>query len=226
MATYRYYDVRRDVYEKCSNKKLQKVRSFADMKRLFKVGYWIMLVAMVISAISCLILFFVASNSIWYIIPFSVMILVSIISEFFGGKMYNVEARKKELQEHSESLEKYIDDIQSTLSAHKIITRAQRDVLKAECEKQIEYHNKNFKSVSGKIYDMLIGIPLGALISALICKSSAEDTFIVSIISLIVLGLMVIGIASVVKKVAYYSEGHFKDQHLLNVLNELEYLDD
>lgn len=226
MATYRYFNVRRDVYEKCSNKKLQKVRSFADMKRLFKVGYWIMLVAMVISTIIYLILFFLASNPIWCIIPFSVMILVSIISEFFGGKMYNAEARKKELQEHSESLEKYINDIQTTLSAHKITTRVQRDALKAECEKQIELHNKNFKSVSDKIYDMLIGVPLGALISALIYKSSSEDSVIASIVALIILGLMVIGIASFIKKVAYYSEGHFKDQHLLNVLNELEYLDD
>ncbi len=226
MATYRYFNVIRDIYEKCSNKKLHKVRSFADMKRLFKAGYWIMLIAMVISAISYLTIFFFASNLMWCFIPFSVMILVSIFSEFFGGKMYSAEARKEELQKHSESLEEYIDDVKTTLSAHKITTRAQRDVLKAECEKQIELHNKNFKSVSGKICDMLIGVPLGALISALIYKSSSEDTVIASIVALIVLGLMVIGISSFIKKVAYYSEGHFKDQHLLNVLNELEYLDD
>ena len=185
-----------------------------------------MLIAMVISAISYLTIFFFTSNLIWCIIPFSVMILVSIFSEFFGGKMYNAEARKEELQQHSESLEGYIDDVKTTLSAHKITTRAQRDVLKAECEKQIELHNKNFKSVNDKIYDMLIGVPLGALIAALIYKSSAEDTVIASIVALIVLGLMVIGIARFIKKVAYYSEGNFKDQHLLNVLNELEYLDD
>ena len=71
---------------------------------------------------------------------------------------------------------------------------------------------------------MLIGVPLGALISALIYKSEGSDIIVTQIISIIVIGLMIIGIANAIKKLSYYSDGHFKDQYLLDALNESEYL--
>ena len=40
----------------------------------------------------------------------------------------------------------------------------------------------------------------------------------------LILGLMIIGVSNILKKITYYSDGHFKDQYLLDVLNELEYL--
>ena len=226
MATYRYFDVRRDVYEKCSNKKMRKMRYFAEMKKLFKVGYWILLIAMLVSLIICLLMLFLCNTPFLCLIPGSVIIVLSIVGEFWGGNMYNDEARKKELQEYSESLEQFIFEVQNILQKHKINTREQRNVLKEECKKQISLHSENFKSISRKVYDVFVGIPLGALISAIIYKSSADDAILLSIVFLIICGIVVISAANLIKKVAYYSEGHFKDQYLLNVLNELEYLDD
>ena len=72
---------------------------------------------------------------------------------------------------------------------------------------------------------MLIGVPLGAFISALIYKSEKSDIIIEQLVVIILFGLMIIGVASVIKKITYYSDGHFKDQYLLDVLCELEYLD-
>ena len=40
--TYRYYLVRRAIYEKDPTSKLKKCRNLKDMKRLFKLPYWIM----------------------------------------------------------------------------------------------------------------------------------------------------------------------------------------
>ena len=96
--------------------------------------------------------------------------------------------------------------------------------MKKECERRITQHNQNYRSVSNKVFDMLIGVPLGALISALIYKSESSDIIVAQIISIIVIGLMIIGIANAIKKLSYYSDGHFKDQYLLDALNELEYL--
>lgn len=71
---------------------------------------------------------------------------------------------------------------------------------------------------------MLVGVPLGAFVSALIYKSESVDIVIEQLFVIIVLGLMTIGAANVFKKITYYSDGHFKDQYLLDILNELEYL--
>lgn len=85
-------------------------------------------------------------------------------------------------------------------------------------------YKEKCKSISSKIYDVAIGVPLGALVSAIIFKSSGEDTLITNIIAVILLGFMIIGIVKAVNQLRYYSEGYFKDQYLLDVLNELEYL--
>ena len=225
MATYRYYNVRREIFEKCSEKKLHKLRSFADMKRLFKVSYWIMLIGMILFALILMCLLLFRCNPLLSLIPLVGMTTISIVSELSGYKMYNAEARSKEWEEQRDSLDEYIKDVNEIFESHKITSREQRDALKRECEEQIKLHDKNFKSISNKAYDMLIGVPFGALISALIYKSSETDIMISSIVCLIIIGLAIIVIARVFKVLAYYSEGHFKDQYLLNVLNELEYLD-
>lgn len=224
MATYRYWDVRRDVYEQCSNNPLKKYRTFADMKKLFKTSYWLTLIGMVVCLIAYIVLFFAFPNKFYWLIPVGCTFILEIISEFFGWKMYNPSERRKELNKKNANLERYIKNIKNILKEHNIVTKEQRETLKRECEKQLSLHSKNYKSVSNKVFDMLVGVPLGAFISALIYKSESTDIIVGQLIAIIILGLMIIGTANVFKKITYYSDGHFKDQYLLDVLNELEYL--
>lgn len=225
MATYRYLEIRRDIYEHCSNNMLKKFRTFADMKKLFRTSYWSLLIGMLVCLVAYFALFFIFPNKGYWLIPVGCTFVLSIISEFFGAKMYNPAERKKELSEKSANLEKYIESIKTVLNKHGIVTKEQRAVLKQECEKQLSLHSNNYKSVSNKVFDMLIGVPLGAFISALIYKSEESDIIIEQLVVIILFGLMIIGVVSVIKKITYYSDGHFKDQYLLDVLRELEYLD-
>ena len=39
--TYKYYDVRQDIYETCSDKKLKGFRTWSETKKLFKTFHWI-----------------------------------------------------------------------------------------------------------------------------------------------------------------------------------------
>lgn len=224
MATYRYWDVRRDVYEQCSNNPLKKYRTFADMKKLFKTRYWLILIGMITCLIACIVSFFVFPNKFCWVIPVGCTFILTIISELFEGNMYNPSERKKELKENSDNLERYIENIKSILKKHNIVTKKQREALKNECEKQLSLHSKNYKSVSNKVFDMLVGVPLGAFISALIYKSESVDIIIEQLFAIIIMGLIIIGVANIFKKITYYSDGHFKDKYLLDVLNELEYL--
>lgn len=224
MATYRYLDIRRDIYEQCSNKALNKFRTFSDMRKLFTRSCWFLLFGMLIFLILYISLFLINPGSFLWLIPVGGILLLSIIGELFGGQMYNPTERKKELDEHSSNLEMYVENIQTTLNGHGIITKAHRDTLRKECEQQLSIHNSRFQSVSNKIFDMLIGVPLGAFISALIHKSEGADFVISQLFIILILGLIIISISNILKKITYYSDGYFKDQYLLDILNELEYL--
>ena len=67
----------------------------------------------------------------------------------------------------------------------------------------------------------MIGVPLGAVISSLIYKNS--DIVVIQILSVILIGIFIIIISNIIKKINYYSDGYFKDKQLLDVLNEIEY---
>ena len=224
MATYKYLNVRRDIYEKCSDKKLKSFRSFSDIKRLFNCWFWISLLLMILCLVSLVVLTLAFPNKFYYLIPTIVCGVLIILIEFFGHRMYNSSEREKEKEKQNETLESYVRGAENVLKYHGINTKEQISALKQECQQRIDLYKEKCKSVSSKIYDVAIGVPLGAWVSAIIFKSSSEDTLITNIIAVILLGLMIIGIVKVVDKLRYYSEGYFKDQHLLDVLNELEYV--
>lgn len=223
MSTYRYWEVRRDVYDTLSKKKIKNYRSFADMKRLFARRFWIIMGGIMISLVTFLVLSFAYPNKPWYMIPCVIIIGLIIYSEFYESKMYNPIERKKEIGERNLRLEQYLDDVREVLQSHGIKTTEQITVLKEECKKQVDTHNSTFKSISGKIYDMLVGVPLGAFISALIYNDKGNEV-IINIFSLIIIGLSIISIANIFKKISYYSSGNFKDKFLLDVICELEYI--
>ena len=224
MATYKYLNVRRDIYEKCSDKKLKRFRSFSDMKRLFNCWFWISLSSMILCLVSLVVLTLAFPNKFYYLIPTTVFGVIAILIELFGHRMYNSSERDKEKKKQKATLESYVRGAENVLKFHGINTKEQTSALKQECHQRIDLYKEKCKSISSKIYDVAIGVPLGAWVSAIIFKSSSEDTLITNIIAVILLGLMIIGIVKVVDKLRYYSEGYFKDQHLLDVLNELEYV--
>lgn len=224
MATYRYWDIRSDVYEQCANMTPKKYRTFTDMRKLFKLSYWLLLIGMLVCLITYIALFLILPGTFYWLIPVCGTLLLSITSELFGNRMYNPLERKREIEEHSANLELYVENIQIVLSKHGIITKDQRSALRKECEQQLSTHSTNYKSVSNKVFDMLVGVPLGAFISALIYKSESADILVSQLFVVVILGLMIIGVSNILKKITYYSDGHFKDQYLLDVLNELDYI--
>lgn len=225
MATYKYWSVRRDIYEKCSDKKLKSFRSFSDIKRLFNCWFWISLLSMILCLVSLVVLTLAFLNKFYYLIPTTVFGVITILIEFFGHRMYNSSERDKEKEKQNATLESYVRGAENVLKSHGINTKEQMSLLKQECHQRIDLYKEKCKSISSKIYDVAIGVPLGALVSAIIFKSSGEDTLITNIIAVILLGFMIIGIVKALNQLRYYSEGYFKDQYLLDVLNELEYME-
>lgn len=75
--------------------------------------------------------------------------------------------------------------------------------------------------VGHKTYDLLIGVPLGALISSLIYAD--KDTAFVMIVAIVVIGIAIIGGIKIFGLIRFYTDGYFKDRYLLDALDELEY---
>lgn len=220
--TYKYFEVRREIYNKCSGKEVKKVRSFSDMKRLFKWSYWGMLILMFMAAAAFVVLAVALPGTLYYLIPIPVVFFVPIILEFSCDKIYNTDERNRELSEAKESYMQYIQGIKNVLESCGIDSIKKQDALREECISRLEHQANPYNAVKDKTYNMLIGIPLGALVSSVIYKNES-GTEIAQIAGLIMFGLLLMGIIKTFKTLTYYSDGHFKDRYLLEVLNEIRY---
>ena len=112
-------------------------------------------------------------------------------------------------------------NIKRVLDKNGIDTAQKRELLKNECIEILDKHKQKYISVKSRVFDMLIGVPLGALISSLIYQNNTS--VINQILVIIMLGLIIIGFSNIIKKIKFYSDGYFKDKHLLDVLNEVQY---
>lgn len=219
--TYKYYDVRRDIYDKCSDKSLRKFRTFKDMRKLFKFKFWLIFILMIMCLILSVVLLFGFPNTYWFFIPMIVLIILGIISEVQGENLYNSTERKKEIDKQCKCYDEYVKDIITVLNSNGLYSKEQWSQLKEECKLKLESHENLYKSMGNKIYNMLIGVPLGALISSLIYKNS--DAVVKSIIGIVILGVVVILIIKIFKKITFYTDGYFKDRYLMCALSELDY---
>lgn len=219
--TYKYLEVRREIYEKCSDKTLKKFRTFKEIRKLFKRDYWVLVGLMALCFIIGFILVALYPQKLWYAIPSGVCYIIFVVSEYNSEKFYNPLERTKELSESKSTYDEYTKNIIKVLNECGIDNENKRKMLKEECKNKLALHSKTHNIVNSKVYDMLIGVPLGALISSLIYKS--EEEILTPILGLIIIGVMIIIFSKVVRQLRYYSDGYFKDQYLFNVLNEVEY---
>lgn len=222
--THKYLEVRRAMYEINPTSKISSRRKFSDMVKLFKAPYLIMLVLLFLSIISYLILiiFFPNSPLLYVLIP--TMVILPLLSQISREEyLYNVLARQEELTEMSVQYTQYIIEIKMTLRNHGIDTPEKVLHLKHECETSLNIRDEKYNKLSSKTIDMLIGVPLGALIASII---KADNHIVpIAIGSIILMGIAISGFVKLIQSIGYYSEGFFKDKYLLDTLNELDYSD-
>lgn len=220
--TYKYQYIRREMYEKDPAGKLNSYRSLAEMRQLFKLPYWIMIGVLLISLISLLVfvLFYSDSPFIW--IPVVIIILELVISQIPREKyMYNDSVRANELSEVNHNYAEYVSDVWNILQNCGINSPEKLIKLKTECETSLKIREVKFAKINSKLIDMLIGVPLGALIASIIYANN--NAVPVAIGAIILIGLTILGIVKLIGTIQYYSEGYFKDKYLFDAINELDY---
>ncbi len=222
ILTYKYYEIRREMFVENPDKILKRKRNFSDIKKQFTIFHWVILFFLVVSAVICVVLGLKYSDKPFLLsIPVVIIFVCAILIEFFSDKMYNPLGRKEELKKQDEQYDKYIEKIHNILNKHGINSAKKRALLKKECEDNLIRHEEKFKIINGKTFEILIGVPLGALISSLIYKN--DDALIGQILGIIILGIFLVLLLRIIKRIIYFSDGYFKDKYLMDILNEFEY---
>lgn len=220
--TQKYYYVRREIYEQDLMSKLNSKRSFKDMVRLFKLSLWVMFGTLIFATICMIMLIILKPGTFWFLIPIVLLISVSIISQVLREKyLYHEFAREEELEKLHEDYEQYVNDIRNVLDKYRVIGKKEILQLKCECEAALKAHNQKYYKIGNKIFDMLIGVPLGALIASVIYAENSINTK--SVILIIFAGIIFAAFNKSIQFLYFYTEGYFKDKYLLDVLNELNY---
>jgi hypothetical protein len=218
--THKYYSIRRELNESNPEKGLKGFRTFEEMKKLFNVFHWTIFVFMILAMIAFIVLAVIPINHLFAFIPVGIVYICSFIYEVKGDSLLNPEAKQEELEKHDKAYSEYVDNVKEILERNGINTKAKRELLRTECESVLESNEKRFNNPRERIIDIAIAVPIGALISSLI---KTDDALIPMVFAIVIIGIMIVCILQLFKKLCFYSEGYFKDKQLLNALTEAEY---
>lgn len=222
--TRKYLEVRREIYEKNPSRKVNSYRSFKDMVRLFKLPYWIMLVVLIIALIGLITTVILTPEGPYVLIIMLSIIVVLLLSQIPREKyFFNKLERENELSEKTKDYEQYIAAVWDILKKHGIDNNDKILKLRTECETALKMRDEKFSKINNRIVDMLIGVPLGALIASIIYSNNTVVPTAIG--TLILCGLAILGVIKLAGSITFYSEGYFKDKYLLDAVNELNYFD-
>ena len=219
--TLKYYAVRRDMFEIDPSSNLKSYRSFSDLKKLLKRPFLIMLGLVVIAFIA------LASVAIFTPSPIEFLLMTLIITALLiiqiprEKYIYNEQARENELSEKKQDYEKYVKEILKIMQSNGIDSTEKVLKLKTECETALKVRDDKYTRLNSRIFDMVIGVPLGALIASIIYTDS--NAVVTSIGTIILGGLAVLGVIKLFNLINYYSAEYYKDKYLLNAISEIEY---
>lgn len=219
--THRYYKIRREIFEDNSEKPLKKLRSGSELKELYKPFHWIVFGLMIGSLIAIIVISVFVTNKLWNTVPLLIIILLTDLWEYKAEKLYNKDARKKELMSIDCDYENYLKSIYEILQNNGIKSERELNILIDECNEWLEKRDNKFRFLKRKVFEICLGIPIGALITSLMNQNSEDIS--TQTVAMLLLGLIIYALFSFVKFLSDYADGYQKDQNLLKALNEMKY---
>ena len=220
--TYKYFFIRREMYEKKIDQKLQKGRSLTQMMRLYKLPYVIILVLLLFTIISVIIISILSASAVFMLFPAILLVIADVMFDVpHEDKIYNMSEREREIEEYINHYKDYIKSARNILKKHGIDNEEKNELLKAECISRIEKCNKRFLNLKSKIIDMFVFVPLGAFITLITENNKSSE--IIPVFSVIFIGIAICMIIKAISMLLSISDTIFKDRYLLDVLTDLEY---
>ena len=93
--------------------------------------------------------------------------------------------------------------------------------LKEECLSVFKKRELKYSILNNRVFEITIGIPIGALISTII--SNDTDTITIQAAAFLLIGIVIYALISFSKFITYHTSGYWKDEQLLNALEEMDY---
>lgn len=140
---------------------------------------------------------FFSTNKLWCSIPLVILVVLVNIWEYKCEKLYNQKAREKELNDIDEKYKQYLNNTYEILKKNGINTREQLLILKNECNIVFNERENKFKILNNKVFELFIGVPIGALISSLIDENNIALSS--KVIAILIFGLIIYGIVALTK---------------------------
>lgn len=219
--TYKYEEVKREIWESKPDKILYQRRTAKEIRTTISFRFWL-LFGIAVTALIVSVILFICGLSNWCIVPLIIDFIALAISDWLGEKNYNALPRKAELNKQKERYEEYLINVKEILQGCNIENKDQIECLKAEAKEIIDKFEKRYNTVQAKIKDILIIIPLTALVE--LCWKSKADEDPMNISYFIILAIIFFLFFSIIRN-AYVH--HFssirKDYQVLQVLQELDY---
>lgn len=224
--TQHYSLIRREIYELKVSGEYLKRRTIKEMTRLFKPLYWVMFIITMLSCLATLVIIFLSYNSLinifWAFIPTLFICTVLMIMDSVSEKhLYKETARDQEVIHEKEQLKKYLKDVKKVFGKYDLNNSALA-LLKSECENRIN-NNKNKSSMfRNKIIDIIIIAPIAAILTLLVDASKQPN--IEAIVIILYLGAVLLAFIKAITPLQGVWNNTHKDQCLLDILNDLEYI--
>ncbi|MBR0542117.1 MAG: hypothetical protein IJK26_07940 [Clostridia bacterium] len=219
--TYRYYNVRREIYNHSSEKELNKYRTFKELKKLYKPFHWIIFSLMILSLVAFIIVAIAVDNKLWCSIPLLIIIVCDKLWDSKAERFYNKEEREKELKSIDSAYEEYLKTVKNILINNGIDTKVKCNCLKEECLSVFKKRELKYSILNNRVFEITIGIPIGALISTII--SNDTDTITIQAAAFLLIGIVIYALISFSRFITYHTSGYWKDEQLLNALEEMDY---
>lgn len=117
--------------------------------------------------------------------------------------------------------ENYLKSIYEILQNNGIKSERELNILIDECNEWLEKRDNKFRFLKRKVFEICLGIPIGALITSLMNQNSEDIS--TQTVAMLLLGLIIYALFSFVKFLSDYADGYQKDQNLLKAPNEMKY---
>lgn len=222
MTTTKYDFVRRAMYEKAPFQKLKQPRSIKDSLRIFKPFALILFLLAFIASLSGLVLV-VGNHHLAFALVLSAFatIILFILEKKKEAFLYEPTRRSKELFARLDDYNECLAIIGQVFNYYEIDSYEKAERLKDECEAKISRIKRPFAWLQKVIYSGLIAIPLSAYIGYKVFEKDIVTEE--KVISLLLTGLSLLIFTSFAKWLFLITEGYYKDQCLLQAINEYEY---
>ncbi len=224
--THYYTLIRREIYELRFDSKQCILRNILQMIKLFTVFHWVLFFIVIGSLAFEAVMLYRLNHSefkvsiVFVFFPIIIVAMILLLLDIVPDKcLYKTDKRKQEIKEIKILHKKYLKDAERIFRDYKIDDSAMC-IIKKECEDRLNSFKSKSENTKRIIIEIMFIVPLAAIVGLLVDASKEINTYGIALI--IAIDIIVWGIFKLLMPMQNIWNGRFKDQWLLDTMNDIE----